>query len=227
MTVTIPEGVVAGSEFNVDLEGGYSFPVLVPSGFYPGDALMVDVPVAGDLIDPRSTTAKGNLDQLSAVDSVSSMQEFGNSLGRADPSRKWSLNMMQPKAGGVGAAALRGPGAARRGAAAATVRGAGPFGARGGMMPGGMAAGGMVPGGMVPGGMAAAAARLQSTWPTGPTEERLAVLEAALLGGETMMGSATLERLEWLDSQLGLTVGTVLERLDMLEDAAREQMLLW
>ena len=57
--------------------------------------------------------------------------------------------------------------------------------------------------------------------------ERLCRLESALLGDDASPSAgAPLQRLAWLDGQLGVTSGTVLERLDSLEAAAKAQGLV-
>jgi len=62
--------------------------------------------------------------------------------------------------------------------------------------------------------------------PPSSTMERLAALERALLGDGSPQGQAPiLQRLAWLDTQLGSTSGTVLRRLDALEGAAEAQGL--
>jgi len=57
--------------------------------------------------------------------------------------------------------------------------------------------------------------------------QRIAALEFALLGdAASPQGQAPFQRIEWLDTQLGATAGTVLQRLDALEAAARAQGLI-
>ena len=64
---------------------------------------------------------------------------------------------------------------------------------------------------------------------SGETYERLSALEEALLGdGYSMQGEPPLQRLAFLEAQLlgGTCGGTVLDRLDQLEQAAQESGLL-
>ena len=64
---------------------------------------------------------------------------------------------------------------------------------------------------------------------SGETYERLSALEEALLGdGFSMQGEPPLQRLAFLEAQLlgGTCGGTVLDRLDQLEQAAQESGLL-
>ena len=60
------------------------------------------------------------------------------------------------------------------------------------------------------------------------TYERLSALEEALMGGFSMQGEPPLQRLAFLEAQLlgGTCGGTVLDRLDQLEQAAQESGLL-
>ena len=62
---------------------------------------------------------------------------------------------------------------------------------------------------------------------SGETCERLSALEGALLGGgSSMQGDPPLQRIAFLEAQLGgASGGTVLERLDQLEHAAQEHGL--
>ena len=63
--------------------------------------------------------------------------------------------------------------------------------------------------------------------PATSTVQRIAALEFALLGdAASPQGQAPFQRIEWLDTQLGATAGTVLQRLDALEAAARAQGLI-
>ena len=60
--------------------------------------------------------------------------------------------------------------------------------------------------------------------PATPTLERISALERLLLGGEASpQGPAPFQRIEWLDTQLGATMGTMVQRLDALEAAAKAQ----
>ena len=57
--------------------------------------------------------------------------------------------------------------------------------------------------------------------------ERLLVLERALLGaGASAQEQPPFPRLAWLETQLGSSSGTLLERLNALEVAAKAQGLL-
>mgnify|MGYP004223223619 CR=1 FL=1 len=70
-------------------------------------------------------------------------------------------------------------------------------------------------------------AATQAGAPRPPPAERLASLEQCLLGdGATPQGEAPVQRLSWLEAQIGGTSGTVLQRLDALEAAAQAQGLL-
>merc|ERR1711935_518490 len=62
---------------------------------------------------------------------------------------------------------------------------------------------------------------------SGETYERLSALEEALLGGGfSTQGEPPLQRIAFLEAQLGGTSGgTVLDRLDQLEQAAQESGL--
>lgn len=62
----------------------------------------------------------------------------------------------------------------------------------------------------------------------GSTVNRLSALERCILGEHDCLppSQAPLQRLAWLDTQLGETSGTVLERLNALEIAAEAQGLL-
>lgn len=62
------------------------------------------------------------------------------------------------------------------------------------------------------------------TPPVTPTLERISALERLLLGAEASpQGPAPFQRIEWLDTQLGATSGTMVQRLDALEVAAKAQ----
>ena len=67
-----------------------------------------------------------------------------------------------------------------------------------------------------------------SMQPSDETYERLSALEEALMGGFSMQGEPPLQRLAFLEAQLlgGTCGGTVLDRLDQLEQAAQESGLL-
>ena len=61
----------------------------------------------------------------------------------------------------------------------------------------------------------------------GSVAERLSTLEQSLLGGGALpQGQSPLERVEWLETQLGTTMGTLLQRLDALEQTAKALGLL-
>lgn len=60
-----------------------------------------------------------------------------------------------------------------------------------------------------------------------PMAERIAALEFALLGDNASpQGPAPFQRMAWLETQLGQTSGTMVQRLDALEAAAKAQGLL-
>jgi hypothetical protein len=177
----------------------------------------------------------GNLDAMAAVDSGSSMYSFAQSTSTSQVPQKWQAKHDM----GARIAAARGAG-----------RGGGAAAGRGGLPPGrGMQrdtrgeswapgdpravrprrdhpptrAGGTVQPIQPPQGIAPDTVRQER-----PTFDRLTALERSLLGDAVppTQGQPPLNRLQWLDQQLGGSKGTITQRLDQLERTARGAGLL-
>ena len=177
----------------------------------------------------------GNLDAMAAVDSGSSMYSFAQSTSTSQVPQKWQAKHDM----GARIAAARGAG-----------RGGGVAAGRGGLPPGrGMQrdtrgeswapgdpravrprrdhpptrAGGTLQPIQPPQGIAPDTVRQER-----PTFDRLTALERTLLGDAVppTQGQPPLNRLQWLDQQLGGSQGTITQRLDQLERSARGAGLL-